>query len=113
MVRKMAINNNWYETSEDMVMPLPLTEEQIGELPESSLTEEMTEDATSRLYPGIHWPPTTNVIVIPLIPGITMFGYIRFFNASPAAKVVACSSAIPQSKERSGKAVKNFSSLLP
>ena len=47
MVRKMAINNNWYETSEDMVMPLPLTEEQIGELPESSLTEEMTEDATS------------------------------------------------------------------
>ena len=73
----MAINNNWYETSEDMVMPLPLTEEQIGELPESSLTEEMTEDATSRLYPGIHWPPTTNVIVIPLIPGITMFGYIR------------------------------------
>ena len=46
----MAIKNNWYETSEDMVMPLPLTEEQIGELPESSLTEEMTEDATSRLY---------------------------------------------------------------
>ncbi len=84
----MAINNNWYETSEDMVMPLPLTEEQIGELPESSLTEEMTEDATSRLYPGIHWPPTTNVIVIPLIPGITMFGYIRFFNASPAANDV-------------------------
>lgn len=84
----MAVNNNWYETSEDMVMPLPLTEEQIGELPESSLTEEMTEDATSRLYPGIHWPPTTNVIVIPLIPGITMFGYIRFFNASPAANDV-------------------------
>ena len=40
---------------------------QIGELPESSLTEEMTEDATSRLYPGIHWPPTTNVIVISTI----------------------------------------------
>lgn len=82
------MNNNWYETSDDMIMPLPLTEEQIGELPETSLTEEVSEDAVSRLYPSINWPQNANVIVIPLIPGITLFGYIRFFNASTGANDV-------------------------
>lgn len=84
----MAVNNNWYETSDDMMMPLPLTEEQILELPESSLTEEVAEEAVGRLYPGIHWPQNANVIVIPLIPGITLFSYIRFFNASAGANNV-------------------------
>ena len=43
MVRKMAMNNNWYETSEDLLMPLPLTENQIEQLSTEDLTEEMVD----------------------------------------------------------------------
>lgn len=83
MVRKMAMNNNWYETSEDLLMPLPLTENQIEQLSTEDLTEEMVDQTLRLLYPRIALPQNTNVTVIPIIPGITLFGYIRFFHASP------------------------------
>lgn len=77
-------NNNWYETSEDMLMPLPLTEEQVNEtVNERILTEEVTDDTARRRFPSITLPNNTNITVIPIIPGITLFGYIRFMNASP------------------------------
>ena len=84
----MARNNDWYETSEDMLMPLPLTENQINELDEADDTEEMMDDTARRLYPGILLPSNTNITVIPIIPGITLYGYIRFFNASPGEQRV-------------------------
>lgn len=77
-------NNNWYETSEDMMMPLPLTAEQANEaVNERTLTEEMADDTARRRFPSITLPNNTNITVIPIIPGITLFGYIRFMNASP------------------------------
>ena len=78
-------NNNWYETSDDMMMPLPLTEEQVNERVDAmTLTEEMADDTARRRFPSITLPNNTNITVIPIIPGITLFGYIRFMNASPA-----------------------------
>ena len=45
-------NNNWYETSDDMLMPLPLTMEQVNEtVDEMTLTEEMTDDMARRRLP--------------------------------------------------------------
>lgn len=77
-------NNHWYETSDDMMMPLPLTPEQANEVVnERTLTEEMTDDTARRRFPSITLPNNTNITVIPIIPGITLFGYIRFMNASP------------------------------
>lgn len=91
----MANGNNHmnYETSEDLLLPLPLTDEDLDELEdfgEESLTEERIQrmqEMTERRFPGINLP-NTNVTVIPIIPGITLFGYIRFFNASPAEQRV-------------------------
>ena len=90
----MAHENNGYETSADLLMPLPLTDEELDGLDdfdEESLTEEQrevqSEDMMQRRFPGINLP-NTNVTVIPIIPGITLFGYIRFFNASPAEQRV-------------------------
>ena len=77
-------NRNWYETSDDMLMPLPLTEAEInGTFSEEVLTEEMANDNARGRYPSITLPNNTSITVIPIIPGITLFGYIRFLNASP------------------------------
>ena len=82
-------NNNWYETSDDMLMPLPLTMEQVNEtVDEMTLTEEMTDDMARRRFPSITLPNNTNITVIPIIPGITLYGYIRFLNASPGEQRV-------------------------
>ena len=77
-------NRNWYETSDDMLMPLPLTDAEInGTFSEETLTEEMANDNARGRYPSITLPNHTSITVIPIIPGITLFGYIRFLNASP------------------------------
>ncbi|MGN0136945.1 DUF4397 domain-containing protein [Anaerotignum sp.] len=77
-------NQNWYETSEDMLMPLPLTKEQADEMvDEMTLTREMVDDTARSRFPSITLPNNTNITVIPIIPGITLYGYIRFMNASP------------------------------
>ena len=78
-------NQNWYETSEDMTMPLPLTEEE-AKMERETYTEEVG-GARGR-YPAITLPNNTHITVIPIIPGITMFGYIRFLNASPGEQNV-------------------------
>lgn len=66
-------------------MPLPLTEEAVNEtVEEAALTEEQTDETASQRFPSITLPNHTNITVIPIIPGITLFGYIRFLNASPA-----------------------------
>ena len=39
------------------------------------------EESAARRFPIL--PSNTNVTVIPIIPGIALFGYIRFLNASP------------------------------
>ena len=66
-------NNNRYEISEALQMPLPLTKE---EAMQETLTQ---EESAARRFPIL--PSNTNVTVIPIIPGITLFGYIRFLNA--------------------------------
>lgn len=81
--------HNWYETSEDMMMPLPLTEDEARmNVSETLLTEEVTNDNARGRYPSITLPNNTSITVIPIIPGITMYGYIRFLNASPAEQRV-------------------------
>ncbi len=76
------------ETSADMRMPLPLTREGVRQLPEESLTEEFVNDTINKMYPGIQLPDNVNITVIPIIPGITLFSYIRFFHADPAQGAV-------------------------
>ena len=72
-----------------MLMPLPLTMEQVNEtVDEMTLTEEMTDDMARRRFPSITLPNNTNITVIPIIPGITLYGYIRFLNASPGEQRV-------------------------
>ena len=66
-------NNNRYEISEALQMPLPLTKE---EAMQETLTQ---EESAARRFPIL--PSNANVTVIPIIPGITLFGYIRFLNA--------------------------------
>ena len=82
----MAQNNNWFETSEDLIMPLPLTEQQVDEVVDTqALTQEaIASSIVQSLLPGLNLPGSSNITVIPIIPGITLFGYIRFLNASPA-----------------------------
>ena len=76
--------NNWYETSNDMLMPLPLTESEVnGIVDDEVLTEEQVNDNARGRYPSITLPNNTSITVIPIIPGITLYGYIRFMNASP------------------------------
>ena len=72
------------ETSADMIMPLPLTQEGIRQLPNESLTQEIVDDTVQCLHPGIQLPGNINETEIPIIPGITLFSYIRFFNAYPS-----------------------------
>ena len=74
---------NGLETSVDFIMPLPLTQNQIQELPQESLTVESPDETTKSLYPGIKLPGNLNLTVIPIIPGITLYSYLRFFHAYP------------------------------
>ena len=76
-------NQKRLETSADFMMPLPLTQEQIADLSEHSLTTENFDDATRGLYPDIPLPNHLNMTVIPIVPGITLYSYIRFFHAVP------------------------------
>ena len=76
------------ETSADLQMPLPLTQEGIRNLPDESLTKEFVDDTIKSLYPHLQVPGNVNVTVIPIIPGITLFSYIRFFHANPSVGAV-------------------------
>ena len=73
------------ETSADMIMPLPLTQEGIRQLPLESLTQEVADGTAESMYPGVQLPGNLKITVLPIVPGITMFSYIRFFNAYPGA----------------------------
>ena len=73
------------ETSADMIMPLPLTQEGIRQLPLESLTQEVADGTAESMYPGVQLPGNLKITVLPIVPGITMFSYIRFFNAYPVA----------------------------
>ena len=53
------------ETSADMEMPLPLTQEGVQQLPSESLTEEVVNSSINRMYPGIQLPNNVNIAVIP------------------------------------------------
>ena len=80
------------ETSADMIMPLPLTEEQIDNLTEENYTTEVSDvnfsgeqdnDMGRAIFPGNPFfpgnnRPNTNITIIPIIPGVTRFSYIRF-----------------------------------
>ena len=76
------------ETSEDMKIPLPLTQEQIALLGEEDLTLPQTEDVVRKIYPEINIVPNTKGIIIPIIPGITLYSYLRFFHAYPSELAV-------------------------
>ena len=56
-------NNNRYEISEALQMPLPLTKE---EAMQETLTQ---EESAARRFPIL--PSNANVTVIPIIPGIS------------------------------------------
>ena len=91
-------NMEGIETSADMIMPLPLTEEQIANLTEENYTTEVTDESFSESeqsqndnsraigrYPSFNRP---NITVIPIIPGVTAFSYIRYLNANPSQGAV-------------------------
>lgn len=94
-------NMTGMETSADMIMPLPLTEEQIDNLTEENYTTEVSDvnfageqdtNIGRAIYPGNRFfpdnnrpnRPNTNITIIPIIPGVTRFSYIRFLNANPS-----------------------------
>ena len=57
--------NNWYETSNDMLMPLPLTESEVnGIVDDEVLTEEQVNDNARGRYPSITLPNNTSITVI-------------------------------------------------
>lgn len=74
---------NNIETSEDTPMPLPLTEEQIYLLGKDDITLSATDDVIRRIYPEVNIVPNTSGIIIPIISGITLYNYVRFFHAYP------------------------------
>ena len=89
------INMTGMETSADMIMPLPLTEEQIDNLTDENYTTEVTDvnftepeqnngDNSRAFFPGNPFFPNNNITIVPIIPGVTRFSYIRFLNANAA-----------------------------
>ncbi|WMI82262.1 DUF4397 domain-containing protein [Anaerotignum sp. MB30-C6] len=77
----MTENYENVETSREMIIPLPLTEEELVDMDESALTMEVGADMIRRLYPEINIVPNVKVAEIPIISGITLISYLRFFNA--------------------------------
>ena len=81
----LEARNRMQETSADMAFPLPLTEEQIDNLSDNNYTQETPAANINSLLPRINpgvTLPNINVSVIPIIPGVTRSGYIRFLNAN-------------------------------
>lgn len=83
-----AKNMNGVETSEEMIIPLPLSEDELAGLREEALTLEEGSDLIRRLYPEINIIPNVKDTLIPIIPGITLYSYLRFFNAFPSVPAV-------------------------
>ncbi|WP_352399068.1 DUF4397 domain-containing protein [Anaerotignum sp.] len=81
-------NMNGVETSEEMIIPLPLTEDELAGLREEALTMEGSADLIRRLLPEINIIPNVKDTLIPIIPGITLYSYLRFFNAFPSVPAV-------------------------
>lgn len=80
---RLHARQNGVETSADMIMPLPLTEEQINNLTDENYTTEINNTDAARLYQNVGLPAGSDVTVVPIIPGITRMAYIRFLNANP------------------------------
>lgn len=73
-------NSNPIETSDKMMMPLPLSKIEILEFDEY-LTVEKNSDFIRRIYPEANIVPNVKDVQIPIVPGITLYSYFRLFNA--------------------------------
>ncbi|WP_304508216.1 DUF4397 domain-containing protein [Anaerotignum sp.] len=73
-------NSNPIETSDKMMMPLPLSEEDIQEY-DDYMTVEKNSDVIRRLCPQANIVPNVKDVQIPIVPGITLYSYLRLFNA--------------------------------
>lgn len=88
MDKDVEARNNTTETGADLIMPLPLTEQEIDQLQNADFTTEFPSGARSGGFlPDIGVRPNrpnVNVTVIPIIPGVTPVSFVRFLNANPS-----------------------------
>ncbi|MDD4844755.1 MAG: hypothetical protein PHU31_10585, partial [Anaerotignum sp.] len=73
-------NSTVIETSDEMNIPLPLSEKEIQEY-HDVFTVEKNSDFIRRLCHEVNIVPDVKDVQIPIIPGITIYSYLRFFNA--------------------------------
>lgn len=76
------------ETSSQMLMPLPLIKEELTQMREGQLIMEMGADGLRRLYPEVNKIPNVREVEIPIVSGITLFSYLRFFNVYEAVDAI-------------------------
>lgn len=74
------INSNPIETSDKMMMPLPLSETDLQES-DGYMTVEKNGDFIRRICPQANIVPNVKNVRIPIVRGITLYSYIRLFNA--------------------------------
>jgi hypothetical protein len=73
-------SSNPIETSDKMMMPLPLSETEIQEF-DDYMTVDKNSDVIRRLCPQANIVPNVKDVQIPIVPGITLYSYLRLFNA--------------------------------
>ncbi|KXL53243.1 hypothetical protein CLNEO_12140 [Anaerotignum neopropionicum] len=73
-------NRNIIETSDEMNIPLPIPENEIKEYYDI-FTVEKNGDSIRKLCREANIIPNVKDIQIPIISGITLYSYLRFFNA--------------------------------
>ncbi len=76
------------EPMEEMAFPLPLETEELEIQDKSDVSLEVQREDVRKIYPEINIVPNITATLIPIIAGITLYSYIRFFDAYPSAQAV-------------------------
>ncbi len=95
-IRKMLGGNqmdtNWdemnVEAMGEMAFPLPLETDDLEIEDKNDVSVEVRKEEVRKLYPQINMVPNIAATLIPIITGITLYSYIRFFDAYPSAQAV-------------------------
>lgn len=78
----MCKNNEIFmQNCKGKMLPLPIPEDDLMMLEQEMVTPAVHLEPIRKIFPEINIPPNVKDIEVPIIPGITLYSYLKFFNA--------------------------------
>ena len=85
----MCENNKIFmQNCNGKMLPLPIPEDDLLMLEQEMVTPAVHLEPIRKIFPEINIPPNVTDIEVPIIPGITLYSYLKFFNAQTSVPAI-------------------------